>query len=261
MNLKQFRYSSESRTRNNAARFESSHDPSDKQMDSSVDAMQISSLLSDCSDQFDDDDDGKYGRNSEKEPNCENLAAEMRIRKKLNERVYTLRSLVPNISKLDRASILVEAIEYVKDLQRQVKELQDELKEDSNNDGLKNNGTNETSGNGSISKQNQDWDTTNGKAPQMEPQVEVAQIAGIEFFVKVFREHEPGRLVRLMEALNSQALEVTNANVTTFKNLVSNVLRVEKDSKVVVQADQLRDFLREHTRNPSEGLCEMSKVS
>ncbi|PON45079.1 hypothetical protein PanWU01x14_262220 [Parasponia andersonii] len=94
MNLQQFRYSSESRTRNSAARFESSHDPSDKQMESSVDAMQISvmndianmhvdfmepitahkeqqgnekdsnkqdrgqsSLLSDCSDQFDDDDD------------------------------------------------------------------------------------------------------------------------------------------------------------------------------------------------------------
>ncbi|PON45078.1 Myc-type, basic helix-loop-helix (bHLH) domain containing protein [Parasponia andersonii] len=128
----------------------------------------------------------------------------MKIRKKLNEG-YTLFGLwFPTFLRLDRAYILVEATEYVKDLQRQVKELQDELKEDSNNDGLKNNGTNgktktkkhapsailnhgevdsgsklgcdkapnefpsETSGNGSISKQNQDSDTTNGKAPQME---------------------------------------------------------------------------------------------
>lgn len=120
--------------------FESSHDPSlpsDKKMDSSVDAIQISvmndttnmsmhlmepitenkeqngnekdsnkedrgrwSSLSDCSDQFDDEAERKYRRKSGKEPPCKNLVAERKRRKKLNERLYTLRSLVPNISKV-----------------------------------------------------------------------------------------------------------------------------------------------------------------
>uniref|UniRef100_A0A7I4E7V0 BHLH domain-containing protein n=1 Tax=Physcomitrium patens TaxID=3218 RepID=A0A7I4E7V0_PHYPA len=52
------------------------------------------------------------------------FATERQRREYLNEKYQTLRSLVPNPTKADRASIVADAIEYVKELKRTVQELQ-----------------------------------------------------------------------------------------------------------------------------------------
>ncbi|KAK1559324.1 hypothetical protein Q3G72_013288 [Acer saccharum] len=256
-----------------------------------------SDSVSDCSDQIDDEDDVKYSRrrSNGKGPSSKNLVAERKRRKKLNDRLYALRALVPKISKLDRASILGDAIEFVKELQKQAKELQDELEENSDDDGDKsggggggimnvnnnnnnvkseifsqNNGTTfgpkteldhyksapnggfqlGASGTASSTIPKHDLEISNDRQQQMEVQVEVAQLDGNAFFVKVFCEHKPGGFLRLMEALNSLGLEVTNANVTSYLGLVSNVFKVEKRDSEMVQADHVRDSLLELTRNP-----------
>ncbi|OWM83967.1 hypothetical protein CDL15_Pgr004398 [Punica granatum] len=237
-----------------------------------------SDSASDCSDQNEDEENNRNGKRGQ----SKNLVAERNRRKKLNDRLYTLRALVPRISKLDRASILGDAIEYIKDLQKQAKELQDELEEQSDvedgrhvgsssnhmpshgsgfNLGPMNDPEKAPAGCESSRQNHQNPDNnTFDKPQQMEPQVEVAQVDGKEFFVKVFGEHRPGGFVRLMEALDALGLEVTNANVTSFRCLVSNVFTVEKKDSELVQADHIKDSLIELTRNPSAAWQGMNRA-
>lgn len=58
---------------------------------------------SDCSDPMEDDDE-KGGPRSVRRHLSKNLVAERKRRKKLNERLYSLRALVPKITKVKTGS-------------------------------------------------------------------------------------------------------------------------------------------------------------
>ncbi|XP_054791702.1 transcription factor FER-LIKE IRON DEFICIENCY-INDUCED TRANSCRIPTION FACTOR-like [Prosopis cineraria] len=56
------------------------------------------------------------------------LISERRRRGRMKEKLYALRSLVPNITKMDKASIVGDAVAYVQELQEKAKKLKGEVK-------------------------------------------------------------------------------------------------------------------------------------
>ncbi|MED6192605.1 hypothetical protein PIB30_011675 [Stylosanthes scabra] len=68
---------------------------------------------------------GRKPANGREEP-LNHVEAERQRREKLNQRFYALRAVVPNISKMDKASLLGDAIAHITDLQKKISALEAE---------------------------------------------------------------------------------------------------------------------------------------
>ncbi|KAJ8748565.1 hypothetical protein K2173_003466 [Erythroxylum novogranatense] len=68
---------------------------------------------------------GRKPANGREEP-LNHVEAERQRREKLNQRFYALRAVVPNISKMDKASLLGDAIAYINELQAKLKAMEAE---------------------------------------------------------------------------------------------------------------------------------------
>ncbi|CAM8925591.1 unnamed protein product [Rhodiola kirilowii] len=77
---------------------------------------------------------GRKPANGREQP-LNHVEAERQRREKLNQRFYALRAVVPNISKMDKASLLGDAISYITEMQSKIRILESE--KDAPNSNLK----------------------------------------------------------------------------------------------------------------------------
>ncbi|XP_057863375.2 transcription factor MYC1 [Cryptomeria japonica] len=199
---------------------------------------------------------GRKPANGREEP-LNHVEAERQRREKLNQRFYALRAVVPNVSKMDKASLLGDAISYInelrgkvgdaeshnKNLQAQVEALKKEMVV------VRETGAAASGSDfGLIKDQCQSADSSDAKGVGLNSnkhtgtELEV-RILGMEAMIRVQCPKQNHPVARLMGALKELQLEVHHASVSTVKELMIQTVIVKMTGGIVYSQEQLNAAL------------------
>lgn len=169
---------------------------------------------------------GRKPANGREEP-LNHVEAERQRREKLNQRFYALRAVVPNVSKMDKASLLGDAISYINELKAKLQSTESDKEELKNQvDSLKN----ELKSN-KESRQHLPADQEHklpgsssskqgpGGNNNLEMDIDV-KIIGWEAMIRVQSNKNNHPAARVMGALKDLDLELLHASVSVVNDLM-----------------------------------------
>uniref|UniRef100_A0A0D9XMU6 Transcription factor n=1 Tax=Leersia perrieri TaxID=77586 RepID=A0A0D9XMU6_9ORYZ len=185
---------------------------------------------------------GRKPANGREEP-LNHVEAERQRREKLNQRFYALRAVVPNVSKMDKASLLGDAISYINELRGKMTSLE----------------TDKETLHAQIEALKKERDARppapataaaiDGGARCHAVEIE-AKILGLEAMIRVQCHKRNHPAARLMTALRELELDVYHASVSVVKDLMIQQVAVKMATRVYSQ-DQLNAALYSRIAEPT----------
>ncbi|WMV43387.1 hypothetical protein MTR67_036772 [Solanum verrucosum] len=177
---------------------------------------------------------GRKPANGREEP-LNHVEAERQRREKLNQRFYALRAVVPNVSKMDKASLLGDAISYINELKSKLQNTESD-KEDlkSQIEDLK-----KESRRPGPPPPNQDL-KIGGKIVDVDIDV---KIIGWDAMIRIQCNKKNHPAARLMAALMELDLDVHHASVSVVNDLMIQQATVKMGSRHYTE-EQLRVALK-----------------
>ncbi|XP_074341362.1 transcription factor bHLH90 [Apium graveolens] len=152
-----------------------------------------------------------------------NVFIERNRRQRIKDGLFTLRALVPKISKMDRASILGDAVDYIMDLRKMIACFQTELKELEEVECSRSSPVKQSHVGSTKSTESQ----KSTEIQDSEVQMEVIRIGKREFLLKFIHSRKQAGFLRLLEAIHSLGHQVVDINVTTCEGKVLNIFKIE----------------------------------
>ncbi|CAK8531896.1 unnamed protein product [Lathyrus sativus] len=168
-----------------------------------------------------------------------NIVSERNRRNKLNQRLYELRAVVPKISKMDKASIIKDAIEYIEHLHEQEKKIEAEIMELQS--GMPNNNINPNYDfdqelpvllRSKKKRTDQLYDSVNSTNSPIELlELRVTYMGENTIVVSLICSKRTDTMVKLCQAFESLNLKILTANMTCFSGKLLKTVFIQANEE------------------------------